>query len=87
MKLGDEGSWHRPLQARMDDFAAMREAGPFAQASLLNILTGQTDEYYAVTRYAELVEISRRSQDFCTGRRSISIIDMPSESRSRSRRW
>jgi methyl-branched lipid omega-hydroxylase len=79
LKLGDHGFWHRPLQARMDDFAAMREVGPFTAASVQNILTGETDDYFAVTRYAELVEISRRSQDFCSGRGSISIIDMPSE--------
>jgi methyl-branched lipid omega-hydroxylase len=79
LKLGDPGFWHRPLQARMDDFAAMREVGPFTAASVHNILTGETDDYFAVTRYAELVDISRRAQDFCSGRGSISIIDMPAE--------
>ncbi len=63
----------------MDDFAAMREVGPFTPASTFNELTQEIDNYFAVTRYAELVEISRRSQDFCSGRGSISIIDMPSE--------
>lgn len=79
MTLEDPHFWHRPLQARIDDFAAMREFGPFTPASTFNELTQEIDHYYAVTRYAELVEISRRSQDFCSGRGSISIIDMPSE--------
>jgi methyl-branched lipid omega-hydroxylase len=79
LTLGDADFWQRPLQARMDDFAVMREVGPFTPASTLNTLTGEIDDYFAVTRYAELVEISRRAQDFCSGRGSISIIDMPSE--------
>ena len=79
LTLGDADFWQRPLQARMDDFAAMQEVGPFTPASTFNELTQEIDNYFAVTRYAELVEISRRAQDFCSGRGSISIIDMPSE--------
>jgi methyl-branched lipid omega-hydroxylase len=71
--------WRRPLQARMDDFAAMREMSPFTRASTVNTLTGERETYYGVTRFAELTEISRRSQDFCSGRGSISIADMPAE--------
>jgi cytochrome P450 len=71
--------WHRPLQERMDDFALMRAAGPFTRAVARNDLTGADEEFYAVTRYAELVEISRRPHDFCSGRGSIAIIDMPAE--------
>lgn len=71
--------WRRPLQARMDDFAAMREEGPFVKASTLNGLTGEREEYWAVTRYHELTEISRRPHDFCSGKGSISIVDMPAE--------
>jgi methyl-branched lipid omega-hydroxylase len=79
LTLGDANFWQRPLQARMNDFATMRELGPFTPASTFNELTKEVDHYFAVTRYAELVEISRRAQDFCSGRGSISIIDMPSE--------
>ena len=71
--------WRRPVQERMDDFAAMRAAGPFTKSVVHNDLTSGDDEFYAVTRYAELVEISRRPHDFCSGRGSISIIDMPPE--------
>src|SRR4051794_2516006 len=77
--LDDPEFWRRPLQARMDDFAAMRAISPFTAASAPNMLTGQSDHYYAVTSFAELTEISRRSQDFCSGRGSIAIVDMPSE--------
>ena len=77
--LDDPSFWRRPLQSRMDDFAAMRAVSPFTRASTPNALTGENDEYYAVTSFAELTEISRRSQDFCSGHGSIAIVDMPSE--------
>jgi cytochrome P450 len=79
LPLEDPAFWHRPLQDRMDDFAAMRAVGPFTPATTRNPLTGADESFHAVTRYAELVEISRRSQDFCSGKGSISIIDMPTE--------
>lgn len=63
----------------MADFAIMRETGPFTKATVENPLSGEVDTFYAVTQYAELVEISRHPQDFCSGRGSISIMDMPSE--------
>jgi methyl-branched lipid omega-hydroxylase len=77
--LAEGAFWRRPLAERMADFAAMREAGPFTPATNLNILSGEHEPFYAVTRYAELVEISRRPQDFCSGKGSISISDMPAE--------
>ena len=77
--LDDPDFWRRPLQLRMDDFAAMRAVSPFTAASTPNMLTGRNDDYYAVTSFAELTEISRRAQDFCSGRGSIAIVDMPSE--------
>ena len=55
LTLGHPNFWHRPLQDRMDDFAAMSQVAPFTHASTLNGLTGEIDEYFAVTRYAELV--------------------------------
>ena len=77
--LGHPEFWWRPVEDRMADFAAMSESGPFTRASVQNPLTGLQDDYYAVTRFAELTEISRRSQDFCSGQGSTSIPDMPAE--------
>jgi cytochrome P450 len=77
--IGDPEFWQRPLAERMADFAVMRESAPFTPASTPNPLTGGTDEWYAVTRYADVVEISRKPADFCSGRGSISITDMPGE--------
>jgi cytochrome P450 len=79
LSLSDAAFWRRPLEERMADFAVMREDGPFTEAELANAMTGQPERFFAVTRYAELVDISRRPQDFCSGRGSINIPDMPAE--------
>jgi methyl-branched lipid omega-hydroxylase len=79
LKVGDPLFWRRPLEERMADFARLREQGPFTPASTVNPVMGGTDEWYAVTRYAEVVEISRTPADFCSGRGSISITDMPEQ--------
>ena len=73
LQLGDPQFWRRPLAERMADFAVMREAGPFTRAQTTNVLGPEPLEFFAVTRYAELVEISRNPADFCSGRGSISI--------------
>ena len=40
---------------------------------------GEGLPYDAVLRYNEVVEISRRPQDFCSGKGASSIPDMPAE--------
>ena len=79
LQLGDANFWRRPLTQRMADFASFREEGPFTLAHSENPLTGVPDDFWAVTRYAELVEISRHPLDYCSGEGSISIADMPTE--------
>ncbi len=75
----DAEFWHQPLAERMAHFAELRRQGPFTPAVAPNPITGLDDEFFAVTSYAEVVEISRRPQDFCSGRGSTSIADMPAE--------
>jgi cytochrome P450 len=77
--ISDAEFWHRPLADRMADFAIAREEGPFVRDEVLNFLTGENDPFYAVTRYAEVVEISRKPLDFRSGDGSTSISDMPPE--------
>ena len=79
LTLANAEFWRRPLQERMDDFAVLREEGPFTKVGFDNILSGEREEFYAVTRYAEVLEISRRPQDFCSGKGSTTIPDMPAE--------
>ena len=79
LPIGDPMFWRRPLQARMDDFAVLRERSPFVRSESYNFLTDSMDEFYAVTRLAEIMEISRRPLDFCSGQGSTAISDMPAE--------
>jgi cytochrome P450 len=79
LQLGDPEFWRRPLDDRMADFAAFREESPFTKALSDNPLSGVPDEFFAVTRYADVVEISRHPADYCSGKGSISIADMPTD--------
>ena len=71
--------WNRPLEERMADFAVLREQGPFIRYEFVNPLTEATEEFFAVTRHADVMEISRNAADFCSGQGAISIVDMPPE--------
>jgi cytochrome P450 len=71
--------WNRPLEERMADFAVLREQGPFTRYEFVNPLTDATEEFFAVTRHADVMEISRNAADFCSGQGAISIVDMPPE--------
>src|SRR5262245_37284449 len=75
--LLDVEFWRLPLAERMAQFAEIREEGPFIPLSFDNPMTGLTESFYAVTRYAEVLEISRRPLDFCSGRGAVSIPDLP----------
>jgi methyl-branched lipid omega-hydroxylase len=77
--LIEPGFWHQPLADRMATFADLREQGPFHPATWHNPQTEEDETFYAVTRYDELVEISRRPADFCSGKGAVSIPDMPTE--------
>ena len=79
LELGDPEFWRRSLDDRMADFAELREAAPFTRALSPNPLSGVDDEFFAVTRYADVVEISRHPLDYCSGKGSISIADMPTD--------
>jgi cytochrome P450 len=77
--LTEPSFWQLPLAERMAKFAEIREQGPFIPVETVNPLSGQTEPFYAVTRYDEVIEISRRPQDFCSGKGAVSIPDMPAE--------
>ncbi|WCO68447.1 cytochrome P450 [Iamia majanohamensis] len=78
-RLIDVEFWRLPLHERMAGIAEMREVAPFVEASFANPLTGVTESFRVVTRYDEVVEISKRPKDFCSGQGAVSIPDMPAE--------
>src|SRR5690348_11482422 len=77
--IGDPAFWHQPLAERMAQFGLLRERSPFARATFTDILTGEEREFFAATRYADVVEISRRPLEFCSGQGSTSINDLPQD--------
>ena len=79
LDIGDALFWRRPLEDRMADFAAMRAEGPFTHAKFVNPLTGESEDFWAVTSYSDVVEISRHPLDYQSGQGAISIPDMPTE--------
>ena len=62
-RLMDPHFWRQPLADRMREFIPIREAGPFARASFSNMLTGEIEAFDVVTRFAELVDISKRPKE------------------------
>jgi len=79
LSISDAAFWHQPLSARMAHFAALREHGPFTRTPFVDAVTGEQGEFFAVTGYGEVVEISHRPLDFCSGRGSTAINDLPSD--------
>jgi cytochrome P450 len=76
--FADATFWHQPLEARMTAFAEVREQGPFVPAEAEDVFfSGEPIRFFAATRYAEVAEISRRPLDFCSGRGSTAIADLP----------
>src|SRR5205085_413421 len=73
----EPGFWSQPLNDRMATFAELREQSPFHPVSYTMPMTGLTENFDLVLRMAEVLEISRRPQDFCSGKGAVSIPDMP----------
>ena len=76
--LTDTEFWRRPLEDRMRDFAILRDQSAFIPMSL-QTLFDEVEHFYGVIRYAEVIEISRQPEVFCSGQGAVSIPDMPVE--------
>jgi len=77
--IADPLFWRRPLADRMADFATLRESTPFTRVEFDDILTGGRDSFHTVTRFADVIEVSKSPKVFCSGQGSISIQDMPTD--------
>ena len=71
--------WRQPLADRMAQFADLREQGSILPVEVHNPMTESTEVFYALTRYDEVVQVSTRPDEFCSGKGAISIFDMPME--------
>ncbi|MFC5748171.1 cytochrome P450 [Actinomadura rugatobispora] len=80
INLTDWEFWRRPLEHRHEAFKALRwepSLVRFEEPDIVIVPRGPG--YYALTRHADVVEASRRPQDFCSGRGAINIPDMPGD--------
>ena len=80
LDLSDRDFWVRPPAERHAVFDLLRRERPFAffaepEIPMLEVGPG----YYAVTRFADLEEISSRPAAFCSGEGAVSITDMPTD--------
>ncbi len=78
-KLLDPEFWRQPLNERMADFAEMREREAFVTVDFDNPMTGESERFFTALRYDDVIQISRRPEEFCSGKGAVSIADMPAE--------
>lgn len=78
-RLVEATYWHQPLEDRMAQFAEIREQGAILPIQVENVLSETVETIHAVTRYDEVVQISKRPEDFCSGRGATSLFDLPME--------
>ncbi len=77
--------WEKPWDEREEAFRLLRAERPIAffedpeieVETIIPIPPGPG--YYAVTRYADIVEISRHPELYCSGKSGTTILDMPPE--------
>ena len=63
----------------MAQFAEIREQGAILPIQVENVLSETIETVHAVTRYDEVVQISKHPEDFCSGRGATSLFDLPIE--------
>ena len=83
--LSDLAFWERPWAEREGAFARLRSERPLAHfeepdMALLSPLGPPPGAgYRAVTRHADVTEISRHPEIYCSGQGAVSIFDLPEE--------
>ncbi len=82
VNLSDMEFWAEPLDVRERAFAALRQHRPvpFYEEPLPdNDLIPKGPGYFALTKHADILEASRRPEEFCSGHGATGIFDMPAE--------
>ena len=79
--LRDAAFWKQDLDDRMLGFAELQAEGPFHDVTFEDPFLGTEGTFTAVLGYDEVVDISRRPTDFCSGLGATSVIDMQEDAR------
>jgi cytochrome P450 len=78
-RVAESEFWHQSLEERMAQFAEIREQGPVLPVTVDNPLTETSETIHLLTRYEEVVHVSKHPDDFCSGRGATSLFDLPME--------
>ena len=83
--LADPGFWDRPLTDRARAFELLRTDDPYRYFELPSEVTEQFPQrgFHALVRHADVVEASRRPEDFCSGYGGTTAVDLPSSELTR----
>jgi cytochrome P450 len=76
--LEDLTLWSGPRAAIDDAFATLRHDAPRSFVQERSVDGARFGGYWSLTRFADVVDVSRRAADFCSGRGS-NIVDMPAD--------
>ena len=84
INLSDWDFWGLPLEEREGAFQTLRELRPLAlfedpEVNQTSIPIPRGNGYYAVTRHADIVELSRNPELFSSAAGATSVFDMPPE--------
>jgi cytochrome P450 len=73
--------WSLPIPEREGAFQKLRRDDPTRKFKEIDFIPGVPvgDGFHAITRHADILEISRQPELFCSGRGATSINDMPVE--------
>jgi len=82
--LNDMGFWTLPWDEREGAFATLRSERPVAFFPEPEILDAPFpvpagNGYYAITRHADITEMSRHPELFCSSKGATSVLDLPEE--------
>src|SRR5262247_3033104 len=78
--LGDVAFWERPIEEREGAFVTLRRERPVSFHEEPEVpMLGKGPGFWAVTRHADILEVSRNPDVYSSGRRGVNIIDQPPE--------
>jgi methyl-branched lipid omega-hydroxylase len=81
IELSTPEFWEQPIPAREGAFQKLRREDPIRKFKEIDFIPGLAvgDGFFAITRHADILEMSRQPAIFCSGRGATSINDMPVE--------